>query len=161
MILRVIGSTVNRFYGKNSIRQSGTGKKGIDVTTEIRDKRDMRKFTAKYRLQTYSLPEIEYAFTAEAARLTDILLFLQRKVRPGHLLNAIALEFLDLSVAEREDLAARGLAKLELLVRKAEPNHKVTKGQSGPIVDVPVDFDSKNLTRRTRAPRKPKQGGRG
>jgi hypothetical protein len=103
---------------------------------------------------TYSLPEIEFAFTAESARLTDILLFMGRKVRPGHLLNAIALEFLDLPMDEREDLAARGLAKLELLVRNPEPTGKVRKGDSSPIVDVPIDYDAKTLTNqaRTRGP---------
>lgn len=81
----------------------------------------MRNLTAKYRLNGHSIPEVTSGLEGACAELNSILRFNGRKLKPGPLLNAIVLQFINMSGEQQREFAKTGLRRLEALLEQDGP----------------------------------------
>ena len=81
----------------------------------------MRRLDKENRLQGYSHPDISGELEAYIARLGGKIKYNGNKLRPGPLLNAIVLWFLEHSEEERTSLATRMVERLEHFMAGDEP----------------------------------------
>lgn len=91
----------------------------------------MRKFSKEDRLQGYSHPDIADGFadvTAKTARRYK-LKYNGNKLRPGPMLNALAVWFLELDESERASRMQAMVARLEAFMAEPETGSKDRSGE--------------------------------
>lgn len=97
---------------------------------------DMRAFTKEFRLQALSLEGITEAFDDATRTIAKNHKFLRRKLKPGPLLNALVLSFLNMPEDARESVAAKAIAELEYYLAETDVEREEalsrTKELSGP-----------------------------
>jgi len=118
----------------------------------------MKKFSKSYRLQSDSVAEITRAFEEATFKLSETLKFDGRKLRPGPLLNAIAVHFLHMSEADREEFGRFALAQLECFLAETDEEREkaeerlslVLPKEDAEATDKP---EGKNVEQPTRQPK--------
>lgn len=92
-----------------------------------------RSLSPNQRLQGFSLPEVVRDFERTCLDLSEFESFNGRKLKPGPLLNAIAIAFYEtLSEAYQLKMASYGLRRLEAMMARDDPEPRRTGGRSEP-----------------------------
>src|SRR4051812_33998384 len=87
----------------------------------------MRSLTSEYRLQALSVPDVTEPFERCVLDMARSEVFLGRKLKPGPVLNALVMHFLDMQATERDRIVGRYLRKLETVL-DAEPTPAPGRG---------------------------------
>lgn len=94
-----------------------------------------RKLTATNKIQALSIPEIQHGLVKAALDLESKVKFRRNKLKPGPLMNAIALWFLTRTPGAQEEIAREFIAKLEGILESDNPvtleadwSHPVAEG---------------------------------
>jgi hypothetical protein len=98
----------------------------------------MRPLTSDNRLQALSVPEITEAFEDAAVAISRVHEFNGRKLKPGPLLNAIVLRFLEMDEGERGAFAGESLARLELLLAENDKERERASNRLTPARGKPA-----------------------
>ena len=85
----------------------------------------MRRTNDDARFTGNSVMEIVNAFSAEVLRLGVYLRFGSAKLKPGHLTNALVLNFLAMSEEERDVYAAQGIARFEVFMSDSDEERAI------------------------------------
>lgn len=117
----------------------------------------MRRFTTTYRLQGLSIPEIAGEFEETTVRLGRTHNFNGRKLKPGPLLNALVLRFLEMTEEERARIAGESLAKLEM--KLAQTDQERAEAERKLVAVAPAVNDTKVVVNGpTDAPKRRRRG---
>ncbi len=104
----------------------------------------MKMFRKTYRLQADSIKEIGGAYEESAVRVSHAVRFRGNKLRPGPLLNALVLAFVEMTEEEQERVAQLAVKRLEDVMDDAPartPREFLPKGDLDAIRDTPTGGD--------------------